>query len=171
MKKVILCIALGILMITLPLNTYAKPKVHILTEEELSMLYTCREEANVDTCLNINQTDAQLLMKLARSEAGDMGVDAQLLVMNVVMNRLKDEAFPDNIHDIIYANKQFSVVTNGNFDSVEINVDSHLALAKLEMGEDISEGAIYFESSSATDTWQSKYRTLLFEKYGQRFYK
>lgn len=169
MKKAILLLMLGLLI--LPIKSNAKSKVYILTDGELSQLYTCKEQANTDTCLDISQEDAVLLMRIARCEAGDNGVEAQLIIMNVIMNRLNDKTFPDNIHDIIYANKQFSVVTNGEFDKVEINVDSHLALARLEMGEDLSDGAIYFESASATDTWQSKHKQLLFEKYGQRFYR
>lgn len=172
MKKVMLHLTLSLLLaLTVPFNAYAKTKVHILTEEELSTLYSLREQANIDTCLNIAQEDAVLLMQLARSEAGDSGVDAQLIVMNVVMNRLKSKNFPDNIHDIIFAAKQFQVVTNGSFDNTDINVDSHLALARLEMGEDISDGAIYFESASVTDSWQSKNREFIFEKFGQRFYR
>lgn len=172
MKKVILHLMLGLLIaLVLPVNAYAKSKVHILTEGELSELYTCRAEEHEDTCLNLSQEDAMLLMRLARCEAGDNGTDAQLIVMNVVINRLNNKSFPDNIHDIIYANKQFSVVTSGVFDETEINVDSHLALARLEMGEDLSGGALYFESASANGTWQSKHRELIFEKFGQRFYR
>lgn len=142
-----------------------------ITDSELSRLYSCREDKNCDTCISITQEEAQMLMKLACSETGDMGEDAQLLVMNVVINRLNDKDFPDNIYDIIHAEKQFSVVQNGAFDKVKPNVESHFALARLEMGEDLSEGALYFESNSAKDTWQSRHKEFLFEKYGQRYYK
>ena len=48
--------------------------------------------------------------------------------------------------------------------------DAHFALAELESGKDISEGALYFEASSKKN-WHKENRTFLFENYGQRFYK
>lgn len=145
---------------------------HILTRQELSSLYSYKDDTNRDTTVEITVQEADLLMRLAASEAGDYGENAQLLVMNVVMNRLRDESFPDSIRDIIFAQSQFAVVTNGAMKKAEITTDSHMALARLEMGEDLSSGALYFESSSnSSESWHSQNRIFLFEKYGQRFYR
>lgn len=46
--------------------------------------------------------EAQLLMKLAWSEAGNQGIEGQLVIMNVVMNRVADENFPDTVKEVIY---------------------------------------------------------------------
>lgn len=121
--------------------------------------------------IDIDYDEAQLLMKLARSEAGDNGEEAQLLVMNVVMNRVNDENFPDSIKEVIYAKNQFSVVNSGVMTKIEPNHDSHLALARLESGDDISDGALFFESSVNNKGSWHKTREFLFEKYGQRFYR
>lgn len=159
--------------------TIEKEKVEIvetqmLTDSDFSKLYTCKESYRNDTTIQLTKTEAQLLMKLAMSEAGDMGIDAQLLVMNVIVNRLNNDLFPDNITDIIYQDDplQFAVTQNGALDKAEPNSDSHVALAYLEMGKDISQGALYFESSSnSSESWHSQNKEFLYEKYGQRFYK
>ena len=153
-------------------------EVHILTDEELSKLYSYKQDVRKkdDSIVELSQADAWALMKLSRSEDGDIegdeGVDAQLAVMNVAMNRLKSEEFPNSIPEIIYAPMQFAVISDGNYEKAVPNVNSHLALARLEKGEDISQGALYFEASSnSSESWHSQHRQFLFENYGQRFYK
>ena len=120
--------------------------------------------------------DAQLLMKLAWSEAGNQGIEGQLAIMNVVMNRVNDENFPDTVKDVIYQKcgnyYQFSVVGNGVLKKAEPTEETQLSLAELEGGKDVSQGALYFEAiSSSSKSWHRKSREFLFEDYGQRFYK
>lgn len=149
-------------------------EVHILTDEELSLLYTCKqdERKTSDEIVELSIEDANLLMKLGASESGDCGSDAQFLTMLVVMNRLKDKRFPDSIKDIIYQDSQFAVIDNGKFDKTEPNVDSHIALAWIEMGMDDSQGAIYFEASTnSSNSWHCQNKEFLYEAYGQKYYK
>lgn len=139
-----------------------------LSEPEEIMVSNQIVELNID--------DAQLLMKLAWSEAGNQGIEGQLAIMNVVMNRVNDENFPDTVKDVIYQKcgnyYQFSVVGNGVFKKAEPTEETHLALAELEGGKDVSQGALYFEAiSSSSKSWHRKSREFLFEDYGQRFYK
>lgn len=148
-------------------------KAHILTRAELSKLYSYKDDNTYnDTTLDLTLSEAEMLMKLAMSEAGDLGEDAQLIIMNIVINRLNNEKFPDSVYEVVNAEGQFAVMTNGAYRKAEPNTDSHLALARLEMGEDISNGALYFESASnSTESWHSRNRVFLFERYGQRFYR
>lgn len=149
-----------------------KQDCHILTRQELSRLYSYKDDVNKDTTIDLTLSEAEILMKLAMSEAGDLGEDAQLIIMNVIINRLNNDMFPDSVYDVVNATGQFAVMTNGAYNRAEPNTDSHLALARLEMGEDISEGALYFESASnSSESWHSKNRVFLFERYGQRFYR
>ena len=94
--------------------------------------------------------------------------------MNVVMNRVADENFPNTIEDVIYQklgnHYQFTVVGNGVFKNAEPTEETHLALAELEGGKDISQGALFFEASTKKG-WHKKHREFLFEDYGHRFYK
>ena len=146
--------------------------VQYLTKEDLSLLYTCKPTIMKTDVLELIQTEAWLLMKLGICEAGDKGVVAQYLAMMVVINRVKSKEFPNSVTEVIYQEGQFAVVTNGALDKAEPNADSHIALAWIEKGIDLSEGALYFEASSNTvNSWHNRNREFLYEKFGQRYYK
>ena len=143
-------------------------------QSNLQNTYISRAIENTNGIVELDIEDAQLLMKLAWSEAGNQGIEGQLVIMNVVMNRVVDENFPDNVKDVIYQKLgnyyQFSVVGNGVFQNAEPTEETHLALAELESGKDVSQGALFFEASGQK-SWHKKNRSFLFEDYGQRFYK
>lgn len=79
--------------------------------------------------------ESQLLMHLAEAEAGNQGEDGMWLVMSVVMNRVNDPDWPDNITDVIYQKNQFSPVSDGRLNKVELSKEVHTALARIEKGE------------------------------------
>lgn len=79
--------------------------------------------------------ESQLLMHLAEAEAGNQGEDGMWLVMSVVMNRVNDPDWPDNITDVIYQKNQFSPVSDGRLNKVELSTEVHTALARIEKGE------------------------------------
>ena len=79
--------------------------------------------------------ESQLLMHLAEAEAGNQGEDGMWLVMSVVMNRVNDSEWPDNITDVIYQKNQFSPVSDGRLNKVELSTEVHTALARIEKGE------------------------------------
>ena len=143
-------------------------------QSNLQNTYISRAIENTNGIVELDIEDAQLLMKLAWSEAGNQGIEGQLVIMNVVMNRVVDENFPDNVKDVIYQKLgnyyQFSVVGNGVFQNAEPTEETHLALAELESGKDVSQGTLFFEASGQK-SWHKKNRSFLFEDYGQRFYK
>lgn len=76
--------------------------------------------------------ESQLLMHLAEAEAGNQGEDGMWLVMSVVMNRVNDPDWPDNITDVIYQKNQFSPVSDGRLNKVELSKEVHTALARIE---------------------------------------
>jgi N-acetylmuramoyl-L-alanine amidase len=123
-----------------------------------------------DVKVNVNEftyKEAQDLLRVAQAEAGNQGEDGMWLVMSVVFNRRENKAFPDNIHDVIYQDHQFSTVTNGSIDRVEVSNEAHLALARVERGE-VAPEIVAFETvdSSVLD----KYFTQAFEYRDHRFY-
>jgi len=126
-------------------------------------------------CVELDIDDAQLLMKLAWSEAGNQGIEGQLAIMNVVMNRVNDENFPNTVKGVIYQKLgdcyQFSVAGNGVLNKAQPTEETHQALAELEGGRDISQGALFFEAMSSGNSWHKRNKEFIFEDYGQRFYK
>jgi len=49
-------------------------------------------------------------------EARDQSLAGQVAVGQVVMNRVADELYPDNVCDVVYDNKQFSWYWDGKAD-------------------------------------------------------
>lgn len=91
--------------------------------------------------------DAQLLMKIAQAEAGNQGIEGMVLIMAVVINRVNDEDYPDNIRDVIYQPSQF--YTKGM--KSEISVEAHEALVYVESGQPMDNRIIAFEVSTSSE--------------------
>jgi N-acetylmuramoyl-L-alanine amidase len=61
--------------------------------------------------------ELRLIMQLVVAEAENQPVEGQQLVVDVVLNRLANEKFPNSVSEIIYQPGQFECVTNGRFAS------------------------------------------------------
>lgn len=153
--------------------TYETKEVHYLTDDELSLLYSCGEEPICDTCLVISQADAERLMKIAVVE-DHTDAESQANIMQVILNRVASPDFPNTVDEVIhqkYMGKyQFSTVTSGKYDRAEPDVNSHLALAMVESGQ-IKTDALYFEANWAEDTWQSRNLVYVATVGGTRYYR
>lgn len=136
---------------------------------------TIQKETHTEA-IEFTQEEATALLKIAQAEAGNQGADGCWLVMSVIINRTKDESFPDNVLDVInekHKNKkgheiyQFESVKNGSYQTAEPGVDAHLALARIEQGE-VAPEIIGFENkrSAALD----RYFDSVFEYRDHRFY-
>lgn len=95
-------------------------------------------------CNEFTYEDAQLLLGIAQAEAGNQGPDGMWLVMSVVLNRVKNPEFPNNIHDVIYAENQFYAEGIGK---TEISPECHEALARIERG-DVAPQIVAFEKTT-----------------------
>lgn len=92
------------------------------------------------------EEDLLLLAKITQVEAGHESYEGQLAVANVILNRVKDERFPNTIRDVIYAGKQFPPAHNGLLDKSEPN-DSVIRAAKDALnGKNNVEDAVYFHN-------------------------
>lgn len=117
--------------------------------------------------IELTYEEAQLLLKMAQAEAGNQGTDGMWMVMSVVINRVKSSDFPDTITDVIYQDHQFSSVSDGRIDQVEISADAHKALARIEQG-DVTPEIIGFEIT--TSEVLDQYFVRAFEYKDHRFY-
>ncbi len=87
--------------------------------------------------------EIDLLAKLVYAEARGEGIEGMLAVADVVLNRVKDERFPDSIKDIIFQKGQFESVHNGSIN-MKPNEDAYEAVRKALNGENIVEDAVFF---------------------------
>lgn len=109
----------------------------------------------------LSELDYNTLLKVVEAEAGCEDENGKLLVANVVLNRVNSERFPSNVHEVVYqANGgkiQFATAYNGRMNSVKVSDETIKAVDRALYGEDISNGALFFISSSAVSpdkgTW------------------
>ncbi|MFW5962009.1 MAG: cell wall hydrolase [bacterium] len=103
--------------------------------------------------MHLTEEDINLLARAIHGEARGESFKGQVAVGAVILNRLKSPEFPNNIKDIIYQEKQFSAVKDGQF-YLTPNKTAYTAAERAIAGEDPSEGALYFYNpKTATTLW------------------
>ena len=124
--------------------------------------------------------DLDLLHRIVWAEARGEDDIGQILVVNVIMNRLNSGNFPDSISCVIYQRNrnssgtwvyQFSPVQNGSFhratpcDRIIANVERALA------GEDHSQGSLFFRMiDGAAGGWHERNLSRVLDHGTHRFY-
>lgn len=127
---------------------------------------------------NLSDDDKYLLAKIAMAEAEGESIETKIYVILTILNRVnsEDRYFPDTVEEVIFQNNgktyQFSpVMPGGRWYRVEPNGECWAAVEIVnEMEEDISNGALYFESCEG-ESWHSRNLEFLFKSDNMRFYK
>lgn len=103
--------------------------------------------------ISITNDELYLLSKLVSSEARGESYEGQVAVAAVVINRVLDSRFPDDIKEVIYQRNAFSVVNNGEIYK-EPTDSAYKAAREALYGSDPTRGAIYFWNPDiATCNW------------------
>lgn len=131
-----------------------------------------------ESILQITTQERYELAKLMMCEAEGESDITKALIVFVVINRVKNAQFPDNIHDVIFEEYQgiyqFSPLSpGGSWNKKEPNEDCYRVIDMIIAGEieDISDGALYFEACSDVNNWHSRNLQFLFNSGNTRFYK
>lgn len=130
-------------------------------------------------CIDVSDKDLDSLMRIVEAEAGGEDRKGKLLVANVVINRVKNKRFPNNVTDVVYQKAQnvtqFSPVSNGTIDKVNISEETKDVVYSALMGEDVSDGALYFMArkyaAPENVQWFDSHLCFLFSYGGHDFYK
>ena len=128
--------------------------------------------------IDLNEEDYHNLLKIVEAEAGGEDRKGKLLVANVVINRVKNEQFPDTVTDVIFQKEkgvsQFSPVSDGRFYCVTVSGETVEAVNAALSGEDVSKGALYFAARKSADSERmasfDKHLTKLFTHGGHEFF-
>lgn len=125
-----------------------------------------------------SEEDYDNLLRIVEAEAGCEDSTGKLLVANVIINRVKNEKFPDTITDVIYQQEngvtQFSPVGNGRIQKVKVSEETREAVEDAIAGEDVSRGALYFVARKYADSrrlaWFDNHLKRLFTYGGHEFF-
>lgn len=125
--------------------------------------------------VSYSEQDYQVLLRIVQAEAGVCDEQGKVLVANVILNRVRDSEFPNNITDVVYQSSQFSPVSNGSINTVKVTSQTIDCVNRALAGEDHSRGALYFMyrggSRSHAVSWFDRRLTFLFQHERHEFFK
>lgn len=146
-----------------------------LAEAEEAARKAEEEAKKAAAVVSYSEQDYQTLLRIVQAEAGICDDRGKILVANVVLNRVKDGGFPNNITDVVYQKAQFSPVSNGSINTVNISDQTVDCVNRALVGEDYSDGALYFMNRSGSRasavSWFDGRLTFLFQHEGHEFFK
>ena len=98
--------------------------------------------------VSVTAEELEILRKITHAEARGEDEKGQILVVNVILNRVKSPWFPNTIREVVFAPNQFEPTRNGTFEAASPGALTIAAVGKALGGTDHSQGATYFRSLS-----------------------
>ncbi|WP_027338749.1 cell wall hydrolase [Halonatronum saccharophilum] len=119
----------------------------------------------------ISDEEFELLARIIHGEARGEPYVGQVAVGAVVLNRVLDPYFPNNLRDVIYQPRQFSPVADGQI-YLRPNQTAYRAARAALKGEDPTRGAVYFHNPrTANYIWWFETRETTVDIGNHRFAK
>lgn len=127
----------------------------------------------------MSDEDYDTLLRIVEAEAGGEDIKGRILVANVIMNRVKNEEFPNTVSEVVWEEDngvpQFSPTYDGRINEVTVSDDTKEAVKQALNGVDYSEGALFFVQKSAAEkqnvVWFDEELEWLFRYGVHDFYK
>lgn len=146
------------------------------TEQKTEKLDAKNTEQKV---IDLSSSDIEILQRIVEAEATGEDIKGKVLVANVILNRVKDENFPNTIKGVVFQKDggtyQFSPIKDKRYWSVKITKDTITAVERVMQGKDYSQGALYFSARSKADRssmkWFDNNLEFLFQYGGHEFFK
>lgn len=133
--------------------------------------YMLKQQKETETTTSIeSQNDLNVLTldyfaKCVMAEAGNQDETGKRLVVDVILNRLDDNRFPDTIEEIINQAGQFEVVESGRINSVIPTEDIYNIISQ-ELENKFNSEVLYFRTEH-----YHKFATPLFQHQDHYFSK
>lgn len=102
---------------------------------------------------NLPEDEFRVLCRIVEAEAGCEDLCGKIMIANVIINRVKHPAFPNDIKAVVFQQSngtyQFSPIKDGRYQKVQVSDSTIDAVNRALSGEDYSEGALYFAARKA----------------------
>ena len=126
----------------------------------------------------LSSDDYYTLLRIVEAEATGGDLMSKMIVAGVVLNRVADSRFPNNIQEVVWQSEggipQFSPTQDGRIYSVQIEDETIEAVDRVLAGEDYSKGALFFfardTSASGNVHWFDNTLVRLFEYGGHEYF-
>lgn len=150
-----------------------------LIAEEAEAMAEVKEKASSKYVVDISKEEITMLERMVQAEAGSEDVKGRVLVANVIINRTKDDEFPDSIEGVIFQKSggeyQFSPISDKRYWSVKVTDKTKEAVQLALEGEDYSDGALFFMARKrarvSSARWFDNNLKWLFKHGGHEFFR
>ncbi len=110
-------------------------------------------KAEDDTTVKVSKEEKKLLAQLVHAEAKGEPFGGKVAVVEVVLNRVEHEQFPDTIKQVIYQENAFEPVANHSINK-PADKESYKAVQEALKVNEKNEDLLYFYNpETATDDW------------------
>ena len=118
-----------------------------------------------------NQDDLFWLSRIIQAECGNQPLEGRMAVGNVVLNRVKNPAFPSTVKGVLSQKNQFTTWKNGARAKRTPNATSVIAAKLVLDGGEVesTKGATFFDSKS--NSWAARNKTCVAVIGNHKFYK
>ncbi|MCR5452771.1 MAG: cell wall hydrolase [Lachnospiraceae bacterium] len=86
-----------------------------------ALINTTLDEVIKKSQVKIDKQTFELMCRVVQEEAGPVSYETRELLAEVIVHRGLDSAFPSNIHDVLYAPKQFTCVHGSAINRVRVD--------------------------------------------------
>ncbi len=130
-------------------NPVNDKKIGIINQNSISK----NEATEKNYIINANNEDIDLLARAVYSEARGESLEGQVAVASVIINRVKNPAFPNTVKGVIFQPWAFTAVKDGQF-WLQPDSDAYKAAEYALKGWDPSKKAIYYYNpAKVTSNW------------------
>ena len=155
-------------------------EIEVIEKEVLMQTQQAAQEAEEKerkerAVISYTEDDYRVLQRIVQAEAGVCDEKGKILVANVIINRVKNRRFPNNVTDVVYQRGQFSPVMDGSINTCKVTEETIDCVNRALEGEDYSDGALFFmnrrASASSNVNWFDGQLRFVMQHGSHEFFK
>ncbi|HLR65091.1 MAG TPA: spore cortex-lytic enzyme [Pseudogracilibacillus sp.] len=112
-----------------------------------------QEETAVNVPSGFSQNDIKLMANAVHGEARGEPYEGQVAVAAVILNRIKDNHFPDSISGVIFEPRAFTAVADGQIWLEPNDTATRAVLDAINGWDPTGNATYYFNPDTATSPW------------------
>lgn len=100
--------------------------------------------------LSLTEEEIEIFERIVEAEVGGTNYEGKLAVANVILNRVQSSRFPNTLKEVVFANRQFSPISDGRYYKVKVSeTTKQVVQDALNGSRIIGEDAYYFCTPTA----------------------